>query len=126
MKCECCGKEMESNERFCPNCGANNENYVEPVKAEVVEGNQSQTPSTNVYQQNTKIVYVQQNSQKESSALGVCAIIFSILGGWLGLILAIVGLSTYKEPDNRRNCKIALGILGFWIFLIFILALARA
>ena len=32
MKCSCCGQEITSNDRFCPNCGENNEGYVEVVQ----------------------------------------------------------------------------------------------
>lgn len=56
--------------------------------------------------------------QKESSALSVCALVFSVLGGWLGLLLGIIGLVVNKNPKNRRRCKFAIGIFIAWIVLI--------
>ncbi len=32
MKCSCCGQEITKNDRFCQNCGQNNEFYVEIVE----------------------------------------------------------------------------------------------
>lgn len=68
--------------------------------------------------------------QAETSTLGVLAIVFSVFGGWLGLVLAIIGLCTYKLEENRKKCKIALGIviteviLGIVIAIIFFVAVA--
>ncbi|HPG91809.1 MAG TPA: hypothetical protein PK675_00180 [Clostridia bacterium] len=51
---------------------------------------------------------------KEGKALGVCAIVFGALGGWLGLILGIIGLSIYKERPNKVNSAIGLGLFCLW------------
>lgn len=59
--------------------------------------------------------------QPESSGLSIAALIFSILGGWIGLVLDIIGLCTLKEAKNRRRCKIGLGIVIAWVILIVIL-----
>lgn len=59
--------------------------------------------------------------QKESSALGVCAIVFSVLSGFVGLVLGIIGLLLYKDPRNRKNCKIAIGIFIAWVVLAIII-----
>lgn len=45
----------------------------------------------------------------ENPVLGLLALVFGILGGWLGLILGAIGLGTYKEEKNRQNCKIGIG-----------------
>lgn len=60
-------------------------------------------------------------AKQEGSALSICALIFSILGGWLGLVLSIAGLITNKNAKNRRRCKIALGISIAWIVLYILL-----
>lgn len=60
---------------------------------------------------------------EKTSAVGIAAIIFSILGGWLGIVLALVGLLYYYKGDTaedekgRKNCKIAVGIFIAWIVL---------
>ena len=65
---------------------------------------------------------------QESSGLGIAAIVFSVFGGWLGLILSIIGLCVYKTKKNKKNCKIALGICIAWVVIwviIFIAGIAR-
>jgi len=53
-------------------------------------------------------------NKKEGKALGVCAIVFGVLGGWLGLVLGIIGLSIYKERPNRTNSLIGLIFSCIW------------
>lgn len=53
----------------------------------------------------------------ETGTLGILAIVFSLFGGWIGLLLSIIGLCTYKLPANKTKCKIALGISLLWILL---------
>jgi uncharacterized membrane protein YvbJ len=62
-----------------------------------------------------------QSASQEGSGMGIAAIIFGALGGWLGLIFGIIGLVTYKLPQNRRNCKIGIGLFLGWIVLYVIL-----
>ena len=70
--------------------------------------------------------------QDKTSAVGIAAIIFAILGGWLGIALAVAGLLFYYKDDSpvdekgRKNCKIAVGIFIGWIVLgvlIFLISL---
>ena len=37
MRCSCCGNEIKEDERYCNNCGQNNEGYVERKPIEKVE-----------------------------------------------------------------------------------------
>ena len=62
----------------------------------------------------------QYKSNRTSSLLIVFGYIFSILGGILGLIIAIY-LSTRKDPVARKHGHIQLAIFGFYIALIVIL-----
>jgi len=152
MRCSCCGNEVRENERYCSNCGQNNEGYVERKPIERVEiyrqpqnnSVNSQYTGANTYSQGQMPNgpyshpgdnYQQPNSyyqapppvtKTESSTIGILAIIFSVLGGWLGLILAIVGLCTYKLPENRTKCKIALGFVIGWFVLGILLGIASA
>ena len=145
MRCSSCGQEITSNDRFCPNCGENNEGYVEvvvtskptstphvsqPINRVPIDPNSNNNQPTNtststgspvsVYSQ-TQVVA---NVKPEGKALGICAIIFSVLGGWLGLIFSIVGLCSYKEPKNKTLCKIGLGFCIGWFVIGFIIGLA--
>ncbi len=58
--------------------------------------------------------------QRTSRILIVLGYVFSILGGLLGLIIAIY-LSTRKDPIAKRHGHIQLAIFGFYIALIAIL-----
>lgn len=60
-------------------------------------------------------------AKQESSGLGIAAIIFSVLGGFLGLILSIIGLCTYKTPQYRKLCKIGLGIFFAWVVIVMLM-----
>ena len=124
MRCSCCGNEVREDERYCNNCGQNNEGYVEKKPIEKVEiqptkpvssvGTQHQQTyqQTNIYQQHTY-----QAPKQESATLGVLAIVFGALGGWLGLVLSIVGLCTYQSPEHKNKCKIGLGLFIGWVVL---------
>ena len=131
MRCSCCGSEVREDERYCNKCGQNNEGYVERKPIERVEIYHQQPNNTTyshpqpTYQQTN--IYQQTNVQpvkQESGALGVCAIVFSVLGGWLGLVLSIIGLCTYKTPEHRTKCKIGLGFVIGWFVIGIIIGLA--
>lgn len=57
----------------------------------------------------------------KTSAVGIAAIIFAVLGGWLGILLSLFGLLFYYKGDTevdlkgRKNCKTALGIVIAWV-----------
>ncbi len=122
MKCNCCGKEISSSDRYCKNCGQNNPNYIEPKEVEVLNDNlgTSFNPKMDepTYQ---KQIYVYNAVEKENCAIGVLSLIFGILGGWLGLLLGIIGLCKYKETGNRVMCWLGLGIYVFWMILYIII-----
>lgn len=60
---------------------------------------------------------IEEMQPAESGGMGIAAIIFGALGGWLGLLFGIIGLSTYKTEKNRKNCKIGIGLFIGWIIL---------
>jgi len=137
MKCTCCGKELYSTDRFCPNCGQNNEYFVEP--AEVVENNNNNNgyinqpinrvpinnnnnynSQNNQSNQQPPVVVVQQQAP-EGSGIAVAALIFGLLGGWLGLVFGIIGLCKYKESGNRAMCIV--GMIAWFVWLVIIIAI---
>ena len=95
MRCSCCGSEVGDDERFCSNCGQNNESYVERKPIERVEiyhqqpnnssYGQPQTTfhQTNIYQQTTYHV------TKPESGVTIAAKIFMIIG------TVLMAISTY-------------------------------
>lgn len=132
MKCTCCGYELDNTIRYCPKCAQNNPNYIAPIKKDdndeyknnIGKNNynnsnvqtQHYDNSTNSYKQNPRVVYV----HDESKAIAILALIFSILGGWLGLLFSIIGLCTYKEKENKNLCLAALIIFCVEIFIAII------
>ena len=50
MRCSCCGNEIREDERYCNNCGQNNEGYVERKPIEKVEIYHQQ-PNSSTYTQ---------------------------------------------------------------------------
>lgn len=56
-----------------------------------------------------------------SSTYGILAIVFSALGGWLGLVLCLYGLFKSSNDDVRKKCKIGLIVLGVVVVLAIVL-----
>lgn len=102
MNCSCCGRTLLSTDRFCPNCGQNNENYVAPNNYEQKEpiqqpinrvpinnqnyNNNNQYYSQNNYQQQQYIVQVQNKQCASASVIKVFMVLGCILSAWLWLI----------------------------------------
>ncbi|MFA6865997.1 MAG: hypothetical protein WCR54_00600 [Clostridia bacterium] len=65
---------------------------------------------------------------EESSTMGILSIVFGALGGWLGLVLGIIGLTKYKIAKNRKNCKIGIGLFCAWVvgYIIIIVSMVSA
>ena len=57
MKCSCCGKEISSNERYCSNCGQNNDAFVETTYEEKKDLNYN-----NKNENNTKEIHYNPNT----------------------------------------------------------------
>ena len=138
MKCPCCGHEMTSQDRFCPNCGENNESYVEiqstPTQSTYINQQINKVPiyqstSTPSTSQNTNVNSYSTPGQThtikhENSAIAILALIFSIFGGIAGLVLSIIGLSIYKESRNRSKCVVGIVLCIMWFIVGLILGFA--
>ena len=133
MKCTCCGKEVGYNEKYCSFCGQNNEYYVEQQKPRPnvsVNNNYGNTSSSsnNTYRPPVQVYnnYYQQPPvvQRESAVLSVFALVFGLLGGWLGLVLGIIGLTIYKESGNRARCTFAIVAWFVWLVVYLIILLS--
>ena len=119
MKCGVCGKEISTKDKYCSACGTRN--YESKVSN--ISSTSKFTYEKNMEKVNIKFSYEEEN---EKPGIGIAALVFSILGGWLGLVLAIVGLCQYKEGKNKNRCKIAIVISICWVFLGFIIVLLGA
>ena len=114
--CSHCGAEAKDDAKFCEYCG----NQFAVVNNNVNENVNTQNTNVNdnnVYYNGTNVNGTPSNTQPESTALGICALIFSCLGGWLGLVLAIICLATKRDKTNRTLGTIALIISIIWLFI---------
>lgn len=96
MFCGKCGKEINNEAVVCPHCGC-------AVAGKAVVKNRS----------------------GETSTLSMLAVVFAFLAPIVGLILGIIGMSSYKNEDFRKKCKgaifISLGMfLAYFLFGFFI------
>ncbi len=71
-----------------------------------------------------------QPKQQGASGLAIAALVFSILGGLVGLILDIVGLCTLKGETDRKYCKVGLIIsivyIVIWVIVIVVVIAGAA
>ena len=94
--CSKCGKELLDEAVICMGCGCQ------------VSG--------------APVAYKQAGEKVESSALATSAIVLAFLMPLIGLILGIVGMSKYNDPQLKSKAKGAIFLsLGMWIvyFVIF-------
>lgn len=142
MKCPYCKGEVNTDQKYCGSCGRENAWYVEkkkPIdetytidedeykteektatkepKEDVNSSNNVSTNTTNFGSSNSKpnFEYSHQAYVKEPIGLSVCALIFGLLGGWLGLVLGIVALSKNKDPGNRTRAIIGIVAWACWM-----------
>lgn len=126
--CIRCGWEfpkIDPSKRVCPLCG-----YENPEEADFCVKCGTPVMFMNSPQNNTigpiiinKQVVGSENPGKRNRFMTILIIfgyVFSILGGLLGLIIALY-LITRKDPSIRKHGKIQLAIFIFYIILIAIL-----
>ena len=129
--CYKCGYEfpkIESNSHTCPLCGFNNPEEADycvkcgtPLLFKQQLGEISTTTlGPIVIQKEISQKPPEYRQNKTSRWLILFGYLFSILGGILGLIIAIY-LSTRKDPVARKHGHIQLAIFVFYIALIAIL-----
>lgn len=108
MFCPKCGKEIPDDVTYCPYCGS-----------KVKETTSSDDPYAD-----PKPIYVQpavqpagQTDNSTYHVLSILALVFSILGGWLGFVFALIGLINDKKKEDRVLCWVAMGLCLVWIAL---------
>jgi uncharacterized membrane protein YvbJ len=128
--CYKCGREFSKAdvaENACPLCGYQNPDeadYCVKCGTPLVFKSQFEQTSTSsfgpiVIERTVAKKPAKQGYRKTSQWLIIFGYIFSILGGLLGLIIAIY-LSTRKDPNAKKHGHIQLAIFGFYILLILI------
>ena len=123
MYCSNCGKLIDSDNKYCPYCGTQNKN----VTGFGTSGSAYETQSDTMWGYRPRpfsTLESEVSTKPEDQTLGVLAIVFSALGGVLGLILAIIGLLHYKQAPGKKKCITALIILAIWVGIIVVLYLA--
>lgn len=111
--CPLCGYENPEEAVFCVKCGTPlifNQNHQGQQPIVIKYTNNSTNPTQPQQPEDYK---------PTSKWIILFGYIFSILGGLLGLIIAIY-LSTRKDPVARRHGHIQLGILVLYLILILI------
>jgi uncharacterized membrane protein YvbJ len=130
--CIKCGYEftkIEPNAHACPLCGFNNPDEADYcvkcgtplIFKQQVQGGQNNNANPIIIKKEVS-PNTNTNYGRTSKWLILFGYIFSILGGILGLIIAIY-LSTRKDPNARKHGHIQLAIFLFYILLIAILYL---
>jgi len=111
MFCPHCGKQVDDNAKFCPSCGTPLDVTVEQ-KADPYDATPDNAHTYNNY-----------DYEESHKGLAICALVFSCLGGLVGIILTIVGLCVCKQKDEKTMCWVSLGICALW-FLVGIISVA--
>ena len=68
MKCSCCGKEISTSDRYCPNCGQNNDLFVETITKFDDEKKQVENPVINVQHKSIGQNSINSNNQVSSNS----------------------------------------------------------
>ena len=137
MKCTSCGNELADQSQFCPYCGTKVDFTTAPVQQPETNAynpdDYTRPNDYNAFNTDTPEGNSQFNQQvapekrkNENPVFGILAIIFSLLGGWLGLVFAIMGIAIYKDKKNKTLCFIAIGLQVFWFVVGFITGFTSA
>lgn len=128
--CYKCGREFSNSspaEHACPLCGYQNPDeadYCVKCGTPLVFKNPAEQTTTSswgpvVIERTVAKPSEIPKTKKTSNWVIIFGYIFSILGGLLGLIIAIY-LSTRKDPNARKHGHIQLAIFGFYLVLILV------
>lgn len=93
--CTHCGRQIKRDAAICPFCGCS-----------AVTTQERQEP-------------------EQTDTIGIASIVLAFIIPLAGLILGIIGLNSYKDPRDIKNCKIGIGIsIGFIAISVIIVLLA--
>ena len=120
IKCDKCGSEVDSNAKFCPNCGAKIESTEKAERVEVVEATVKENSGNKV--NNTEIGY---------NVMSIVGFVLSFIPKlWLVAlvisIIALVQISKTKEKGKGKGLAIAGIAISSSIVIIGLIALIFA
>ena len=129
--CIKCGYEfpkIEAGQNACPLCG-----YPNPDEADFCvkcgtplifksqfEGNHTAIKPIVITKESMNNLPNNNTAPRTSRILIILGYIFSVMGGLIGLIIAIY-LATRKDPVAKKHGRIQLGIFAFYVILISVL-----
>ena len=108
MKCTCCGKEISSSDRYCSNCGQNNdsfiETFVEPPEDKKINEHQyipktKPIESGNVYNNSNNQSYSNLNKHEKKMAREIVAYVLFALTVIALISQAITGFKLFANSS---------------------------
>lgn len=115
IKCPRCGKENDGKTDFCIYCGTKFDEYKPDNDLNLNLFNFNKSNSEDIANSNQN--FQNRPPQKNYNLAIVLGYIFSILGGLIGLVIAIY-LITRKNQNAKKHGKIQLAIFAVYIMLI--------
>lgn len=104
--CKQCGLLLQDDTTICPVCN---------TKQDESENKSNTTSKQGIRKNTINLNHV----LVEHPGWGILAVVFGILGGWLGLVFGIKGLSSYKYPtDPNHKQNVAFCKMGISIFIV--------
>ena len=130
--CTNCGAKLEDDYKVCPYCGqrvereaevtpesvASETPYVEDTRRyETVEPSRDDIDNyfNGVNDSPKPEQHYNHNAKDTSPVFAILALVFGILGGWLGIVFGAIGLSKYKSGPYRNMCIVGIVLAVAWI-----------
>ena len=116
MKCSCCGKEISTSDKYCSNCGQNNDLFVEPVTNPIEEPKPKEQPVVDNKPKPITQISPNSNNQVSSNSSNrekkmVREIVAYILFGLTAIAFLIQAINGFKL--FRNSAYPFASILGF-------------
>lgn len=108
MYCGNCGHQMKDGDKFCTNCGFNNNQNEKNEKSKEADDKKKEEVIEEKTIDENKTITQGAKSQEPAPVIGIFALIFTFLFSPIGLILGIISIVKGKEVKANK----ALGIVA--------------